>query len=75
MSRIRLSLLVIALSAAPWSNGHAAGSFQTKAAFSNEVSDSYSSISVAHALKERRALEASHLSREALKNARENPAW
>jgi hypothetical protein len=48
MSRIRLSLLVVALSAASWSNGHAAGSFQTKAAFSNEASDSYSSIPVAH---------------------------
>jgi hypothetical protein len=52
MRRIHLSLLAIALAAAPWSYGQAAGSFQTKAAFSNEVSDNYvslpSSLSVPH---------------------------
>lgn len=57
MCRIRLSLfaslLVMALTVAPWSNGHAAGSFQTRAAFSNVVSAGYSTaspvVSVAHA--------------------------
>ena len=58
MCRIRFSLfaslLVVALTVAlaPWSNGHAAGSFQTRAAFSNVVSAGYSTpspaISVAH---------------------------
>jgi hypothetical protein len=50
--RLSLSLLVIALTAAPWSNVEAAGSFQTKAAFSKEVSDNYASpvpsLSMAH---------------------------
>jgi hypothetical protein len=46
MCRIRLSLFallwVMALTVVPWSNCQAAGSFQTKAAFSNVVSASYS---------------------------------
>lgn len=57
MRHIRLSLLgsllAMAVTVAPWSNGHAAGSFQTRAAFSNVVSASYSTtslaVSVAHA--------------------------
>jgi hypothetical protein len=57
MCRIRLSLfaslLVMALTAAPWSNGQAAGSFQTRAAFSIVVSAGYSTpspaVPVAHA--------------------------
>jgi hypothetical protein len=56
MCRIRLSLsvslLVTALTAAPWSSCQAAGSFQTKSAFLNVVSASYSTpspaVSVAH---------------------------
>jgi hypothetical protein len=57
MCRIRLALWALlwamALTAAPWSNGQAAGSFQTRAAFSNVVSAGYSTpspaVSVAHA--------------------------
>ena len=45
MCRIRLSLLMVALTAAPWSNCQAAGSFQTKAAFSNVVIAGYSAPS------------------------------
>ena len=41
MHSIRLSLLVMALTAGLWSDCLAAGSFQTKAAFSNVVSASY----------------------------------
>lgn len=52
MCRIRLSLLVMALTAAPWSNCQAAGSFQTRSAFLNVVSASYTTpspaVSVAH---------------------------
>jgi hypothetical protein len=52
MCYMRLSLLVAALTAATGSNCQAAGSFQTKAAFSNVVSASYSTppppVSVAH---------------------------
>ena len=52
MCRIRLSLLVLALAAVPWSNCQAAGSFQTRSAFSNVVSASYSTplpaVAVAH---------------------------
>ena len=57
MCRIRLSLLasplVMVLTTASWTNGQAAGSFQTRAAFSNVVSASYWTpslpVSVAHA--------------------------
>ena len=57
MCRIRLSpfalLLGLALTAAPWSNCQAAGSFQTRAAFSNVLIAGYSapppSVSVAPA--------------------------
>jgi hypothetical protein len=57
MCRIRLSLLAsllgVAVTAAPWSNCQAAGSFQTRAAFSNLVNGGYSTlsppVSVAHA--------------------------
>ncbi|THD48443.1 MAG: hypothetical protein E8A46_21850 [Bradyrhizobium sp.] len=57
MCRIRLSLfaslLAMALTVAPWSNGQAAGSFQTRAAFSNVMSAGYSTpsspVAVAHA--------------------------
>jgi hypothetical protein len=53
MCRIRLLLMVMAVMAFGWSNCQAAGSFQTRAAFSNVVSASYShpqpSVSVAHA--------------------------
>jgi hypothetical protein len=57
MCGIRLSLFaslsVMALTAAPWSNCQAAGSFQTRAAFSNVVSAGYSTpsppVAVVHA--------------------------
>jgi len=53
MYRIPLSLLVTALLAAPWSNCQAAGSFQTRPAFSHTVNASYSTapaiVSVTHA--------------------------